>query len=473
MDKLLSDISEYIDRQRDNIVEDWVSLVRIPSVKTAPDGPLPFGKNVDICLSAVTKLFNKNGFDMKKKTESGYAILCNKGKKGGTVGVFAHSDVVPVNESEWTLTKPFEPIVKNGYVIGRGCRDNKNGIIATLYALKALKAVGRELDNSLLVFVGGNEEDGMKDIEAFVESEVVPDVSLVPDNCFPYSRGEWGIAKLMVKSKRRFADIVDFSGGEAYNVTLGLLNVVLKHGKALEEALRLSDTELEIKDGLIRFRQKGIAGHVSSPEGTLNAALVGAERLLSIPELCENDKKILESLLRFISSPYGENIGIEKQDEYGRLPLGNGIVRVEDGHLCFSLDIRFSPITDKDEIIKKVKEAAMSSELETELMGASNGFLLEENKKLTDAFLRSISAFGADADSAPYVEKGLTYARYLKSAYSFGASLNWEPEKIGIAPGSGKAHQPNEAASIDGLVQCVKILASMMLDADSYLSVSK
>ncbi len=470
MDKLLQEISNYIDLQKENIVNDWIELIKIPSVKTEKDEKFPFGKNVDDLLCLATELFNKNGFEMKKNTESGYALYRGNRDSDKTIGVFAHGDVVPVNEDEWTITKPFEPIIKNDYVIGRGCRDNKNGIIAALYALKALKACGKKLNNSVLVYVGGNEEAGMEDIEAFVRDEKIPDISLVPDNSFPYAKGEWGIVKLMAKSKRRFESILDFSGGEAYNIVLDCLQVAMVCNNELLQNLKDSKTDFYIENGIVHFSEKGIAGHVAHPDGTLNAASVAAKKLLNIASINENDRKILESLDIFLDSSTGEGLDIDRTDEYGSLTVGNGIVKLTDGYLNFSLDIRFSPITDKDDVISKVKSTMDKNGFEIEVTGASNGFVLKENPDLTNAFLKSMAMFGADTSGSPYIEKGLTYARHLKDAYSFGASLNWDPELIGIAPGTGKAHSVHEAASIDGLIQCIKILASMILDTDKFIT---
>ncbi len=470
MEKLLEKISEYIDSERENIVRDWVNLVKIPSVKAPREGNMPFGKNTDNLLSAVCELFLENGFDMRKNTEDGYTLYKDNKNAGKTIGVFAHGDVVPVNEAEWTITGPFEPIIKNGYVIGRGCRDNKNGVVGALYALKALRAAGYEPKSSILVFVGGNEEAGMDDIEAFVKNEKIPDISLVPDNCFPYSRGEWGIVKLIAKSKRAFREISGFKGGKAYNIVLDSVNIGVKYSDELVGSLKKDKKEFELKDGVIVYNEKGIAGHVAHPEGTVNAALLGVERLLKINSLCSEDKEILESLYTFLSSPYGEKIGVANTDEYGKTCSGNGMVYLEEGCPCFSLDIRFSPLVKAADVIEKIKEKAEEQGLEIEITGTSNGFVLEDNKPLTDAFLKSIARFGGDAESEPYVESGLTYARHLKNAYSFAGSLYFDPEKIGIKAGEGHAHETHEAASIDGLLQCIKILTSMILDTDRYLS---
>jgi acetylornithine deacetylase len=53
-----------------------------------------------------------------------------------------HCDVVPTGPLDMWKTPPFQPVVKDGWLHGRGTGDMKSGTIAALYALDALKAAG-------------------------------------------------------------------------------------------------------------------------------------------------------------------------------------------------------------------------------------------------------------------------------------------------------------------------------------------
>jgi acetylornithine deacetylase len=53
-----------------------------------------------------------------------------------------HCDVVPAGPLDMWETPPFQPVVKDGWLHGRGAGDMKSGTIAALYALDALKAAG-------------------------------------------------------------------------------------------------------------------------------------------------------------------------------------------------------------------------------------------------------------------------------------------------------------------------------------------
>ena len=53
-----------------------------------------------------------------------------------------HCDVVPAGPLDMWQTPPFQPVVKDGWLYGRGAGDMKSGTVAALYALDALKAAG-------------------------------------------------------------------------------------------------------------------------------------------------------------------------------------------------------------------------------------------------------------------------------------------------------------------------------------------
>ena len=78
------------------------------------------------------------------------------GKKGeGTdgFGLFSHSDTVPGMEEEWN---PFEPVVEDGRLFGRGSCDMKGPLAATIAAGAAVDAA--KLKRPLLVVVTADEE---------------------------------------------------------------------------------------------------------------------------------------------------------------------------------------------------------------------------------------------------------------------------------------------------------------------------
>jgi carboxypeptidase PM20D1 len=74
----------------------------------------------------------------------------------------AHQDVVPVaagTERNWTVP-PFEGVVKDGYIWGRGAWDDKGNLCAQLEAIEALVASGFKPRRTVYLAFGDDEEVG-------------------------------------------------------------------------------------------------------------------------------------------------------------------------------------------------------------------------------------------------------------------------------------------------------------------------
>ena len=67
----------------------------------------------------------------------------------------------------------------------------------------------------------------------------MPDISIVPDADFPCSVGEKGIFHFWFESETAFKDIIDFCGGEAFNIVLDSATVTVKYSTALLNELKL------------------------------------------------------------------------------------------------------------------------------------------------------------------------------------------------------------------------------------------
>lgn len=440
-------VYEYIDNNRNNIVGDLISLAKIPSISKKDGSGYIFGKEVDNALNHTAKLFNQSGFDMQVKSDLGYAILTTDGIGDG-IGFFEHADVVPVN-NDWVKTSPFEPLEENGILYGRGVDDNKAGVIASLYALKALKECGIDIKSKITVFVGGSEETGMDDIGGFVENEKMPEINIVPDSDFPVSLGEKGIMHVDIRSNKAFEDITEFCGGTAYNVVLDDVKVSLKNGDALNF--------------------KGLTSHAAYPEDSVNAAYKAANELINL-DISENDKEILKHFANFIEGYYGENLGIASEGAFNKLTCVNGIVRLEEGKLYFTLDIRYGNEIDSKKTIQSIKDTVEKHGFEIVSYTDDSGFLLDENGVATKIILNSCREVSGILDAEPYKTFGGTYARRLKNAYAISHSLPFDKRKLDLPFGHGGVHQSDEAQSIDALLGGIKVLAKIIVDLDEHLT---
>ena len=148
-------IHNYIISNRNDIVSNLKELVRIPSVRGEAEPDAPFGRACADVLEYTEKLFRENGFKTELDKNGGY-LLSYYGSGTKSLGLFAHADVVPVGD-DWTITKPFEPVEKEGFLIGRGVLDDKSAVVISLYCAKMLKELDVPFNSRLVCFTGANE----------------------------------------------------------------------------------------------------------------------------------------------------------------------------------------------------------------------------------------------------------------------------------------------------------------------------
>lgn len=470
-------IVEYLNGRRGEIVARLGSLCAIPSVEGPATAGKPFGSEVARALDLAEEMFREEGFPTERDPE-GHYVLASFGEGARTVGIFTHADVVPAGEG-WRVTAPFSPLERDGFLVARGAEDNKAGIVAALYLLKALRELRIPLDVRILVFIGGNEETGMRDVPAFLASHGAPDVSLVPDNDPPLSLGEKGRAEGWLASPPLLTDVIDFVGGSAYNVVLDRATVTLLYSEALYASLSsLSEGREGIElsadpeAGRITLVAHGRAAHASHPEGSLNAAAVAAELLASSSALSADERGVMAAASLFLSDPFGGTLGIAGEDgPFGRRTAVSGMVRVRDGSLFLSQDIRYGSATSWEKLAPDLYDTVEGEEWDFLLGSAKDGFDLGDGDPLAEALLAAYRRVTGIADAAPYRSGGGTYARLLPRAFSVGLTvpgLSPSPEAV-FGEGHGSAHAPDECLGIDGYLAAVRVLAEYVVTVDGYL----
>jgi acetylornithine deacetylase/succinyl-diaminopimelate desuccinylase-like protein len=100
-----------------------------------------------------------------------------------TVLLYAHHDVQPEGPIDQWDTPPFEPVLRDGRLFGRGAADDKSGIVAHAAAIRALLAEG-ELPATVKVLVEGEEECTAEHLPQLVEGNadlLRADVAVIAD----------------------------------------------------------------------------------------------------------------------------------------------------------------------------------------------------------------------------------------------------------------------------------------------------
>ncbi len=155
----------------DQYLEDLKALCRIPSVSFEGFDPVHMQRSA----AATRDLLLARGFDRAEILELDGAhpyVLAEADAVSAdapTLLLYAHHDVQPSGpEEEWT-SPPFEPVVRNERLYGRGTGDDKAGIAVHVAAVDAWKAAGG-LPVNVKFLIEGEEEVGSANLDRFLDT---------------------------------------------------------------------------------------------------------------------------------------------------------------------------------------------------------------------------------------------------------------------------------------------------------------
>ena len=119
-------------------LQGWIKINSVDDPSSSSEEK-PFGEGVTKALDYIATLGEKEGFNVDRCDN--YCTEISYGE-GDLISVYAHCDVVPAT-GNWNHD-PFDPVIENDVMYGRGTSDDKGPAMAAFYALKALK------DNNLI-----------------------------------------------------------------------------------------------------------------------------------------------------------------------------------------------------------------------------------------------------------------------------------------------------------------------------------
>ena len=235
-------------KQEAEILKHYRSLVQINT--SSPPG------NETAAADYLKRVFEAEGipvktFALQPARANLVARIKGNGKKRPLL-LMAHTDVVPVQREKWPVD-PFGALQKDGYVWGRGTKDDKDKLTANLMVMLLAKRLGAALDRDLVFLAeSGEEADPIGVGIAFMVNqhldEIKAEFTITEGGSATVENGRVTVVNIQTteKAPRRIRLIATGSSGHGSvprldNPLLHLSAAIAKVG-AWETPMRLNDT---------------------------------------------------------------------------------------------------------------------------------------------------------------------------------------------------------------------------------------
>lgn len=234
-------------KQEAEILRHHRSLIQIDS--SNPPG------NETLVVDYLKRVFESEGIPVKTfALDPSRANLVARIKGNGSrrpILLMAHTDVVGVQGEKWPV-EPFGAVLKDGYIWGRGSRDDKDKLAANLMVMLLAKRSGVVLDRDLIFLAEAGEESSTAfGIDFMVNQhfdEIDAEFALTEGGSARLENGRVTVVQVTTTEKvpRRVRLVVNGTSGHASvpridNALVHLSAAVAKLG-AWETPIRLNET---------------------------------------------------------------------------------------------------------------------------------------------------------------------------------------------------------------------------------------
>ncbi len=450
----MNDFDRILESMREPMVRTLQEWIRVPSLKQDEKPDAPFGEELKRMLDMALESCRALGFEARNY--DGYAgdAWMGEGSDEDALAILAHVDVVPAGDG-WTR-EPFGAQLEGDVLYGRGTSDDKGPLAAALYAMAAVKQAGIPLKRKVKLIIGCDEESGMEDIRYYKKVTTIPRTGFSPDASYPVINLEKGMCGLHLTAPTGSEGlrILSLNVGERPNVIPGAATALVEGGRDMVRQVgEISrkygwPAEAREENGAVRVAVTGINGHAAYPEIARNAI---GQLLIVLREL--GARGPIAQLADAVGTQYyGENLGIQSQDKAsGPLTCNMGILRIENGRLFATLDIRY-PLLINGERLRDVIQAHLQG-IDVKQVSFKQPHYVPESSDLVQGLLEAYHQV-TGREKAALSTGGGTYARLLEEGVAFGASFPEDPDL---------AHQADERVSVSSLMQSMKIFAHAII----------
>ena len=444
---------KYIKEQMPRLISDLQGCIRIASVYREDDSGYPYGKPVQECLEYVLDCAEKMGFQTHNMDNQ--VGWCEYGSGEEMVAVLAHLDVVPEGDG-WTVP-PYEGLVQDGKIFGRGTMDDKGPALCALYALKAVADSGLPVKRRIRILFGLNEETGSADMAYYkAHGGEIPVMGFTPDGEYPIINGEKGLVNEAYRCEfvpEGRPGLRSLWGGTAHNIVPNYAKAELVCAPALAAAILTPKipgiTVTPTVDGVL-VEAQGVNAHGGTPWEGENA--IG--RLLQFLDQMPFEgqlKTAISFLARKLGMEWdGRSLGIAMEDSVsGILSMNLGVIRGDETSLEVKLNYRYPVTKHFDDCGPQVKAAFEAAGFRRTVAGHKEKLYMPPEHPLVRTLLK-VYADCTGLDPTPKSIGGGTYAKMIPNVLAFGP----------IFPGDEvREHKPDEFMELSRLSDNANIIA--------------
>ncbi len=415
----IGDVSREVERLRSDMVKTLMEFVGVPAVSPDYGYEGEYEKARKLLELIRGWPFDRvevyNAPDERARNGVRPNILAyyygRDGEKSQRLWILTHLDVVPPGEG-WTVTEPFKPLVRDGKVYGRGSEDNGQSLVASLYAVKAMMNLGIRPKRTIILAFVSDEETGSK----------------------------YGVEWLMKEHSELFRRD----------------DLVLVPDGGNEEGTFIEVAEKSIL--WLRVRVKGKQVHASMPGKGLNAHRVALDFAYHLDKLLHEKYDAADGLFDPPESTFEPTMVRNPADSPNIVPGEHEVV----------FDCRILPKYSIDEVLEDAKKLA--GEVKEEYRREFYGEVLPEIEFEVIQRLDAPAPTDPNSEIVELLQEALWRLRGKKAKIGGigGGTFAAYFRKLGIpavvwATLDETAHQPNEYAKIDNMVEDAKVMAALAL----------
>ena len=436
---------------REELLRRLAALVAIPSVQSEATEDAPFGTGPKEALACALDFLKEDGF--RTVNLDNYAGYAEMGEGSEVVGVVGHLDVVPAAMEDGWNTDPFVMHEEDGILYGRGVSDDKGAVVCSMMAMKIIRDLGIPLKRRVRLIMGTNEETGSACLRHYVEKEGSVDYGFTPDGEFPGVHGEKGMIQMIYRSKE--TGILEIKGGSASNVVPRhceiLVNKCTFSKKKLEDFFHNNNIEfsLQEEENGMRLAVTGTAAHASTPQLGVNAI---SWLLCGLKEAGFQDPFVDFYTARFGLNTDGRGLGIACHDKYGDLTLNNGVIKMKNGRIAGTVDIRFPVTMTSKNVLKPVVFDYDNGTIE--VVHTAEPLFYDIESPLVKSLLEAYQEVTGDYETQPMTMGGGTYAKGIDNTIAFGCAFPGKDYHI---------HDANEWVPVEDLLKQVEIYVTAII----------